>query len=543
MAFPDARAVAIGNDLCSALPLLLILSAILSFVPGWFLKRKFRLVPVAVRVIPVILTLYAVYFLALATNPFFEGDAGNILAGAAQMARHVYHPILYNYPVQPLTYEWLVFLIKLTRFDPAIISTLTAQLCLIGTLTIAYCVAHRYRSREFAVAFLAVLLAIHEIIINGSYYNTNIVAMFFLYLAGYLLVLNAGSWIHSIAAGVLVCAAFLFRLDIVLMIPALVLFVWHKKEYRNIVVFLSCFLFLLPVSFQVLRISFSDIRGIANNHFGSLEQYSYPFQNLFLAVPFSIVGLSFFGLCSFCRLRQWMLLVWVLAAVTPLFLFYFRGSTTPKYLLYVYPVFAWLALEGISYLKSYRHRLFGNFLLLFFILFLAWQLIFSGAALYESHIAIKPNNVYSTADGDRTVLGTAFYPLEGFKARMDLQERIRRLIDIEPERNRVYWVHWDYYGVMNYYFTLKAEKIISDPGDNPRGKTYFLSGNVRVRVNEFRFDQSNEKDQNRFRSMVESGYTNIILAPKAIVRQIVGSASNDVDCLVDPKDFAIHIIR
>lgn len=93
-----------------------------------------------------ILTLYGVYiayFFTLNVNPFFEGDAGNIIAGTAQIIKEVPDPILYNYSTQPFSFSFLALLGRIAPIDLAFLSTLFSQISMLTILYLCYAITKK----------------------------------------------------------------------------------------------------------------------------------------------------------------------------------------------------------------------------------------------------------------------------------------------------------------------------------------------------------------------------------------------------------------
>ncbi len=452
------------------------------------------------------------------------------------MIRGVDQPILYNYPVQPYTYAMLTTMSKVCHMDLAFLSTMIAQVSLVLILFLSYFIVRRFKSETFAIAFIGVTLLIHEILISGAYYNTNITAMLFLYMAGDLLTRKI-TVLSTVTAAVLTAVAFFFRLDIVFMVPCLLAVLYFKKDIKNIFIFSTVFAISLLILGNFAHISIASIRSITQAHFEDISaQYSFPFKNTSLAMPLSIIILGIIGFWGLLSQRKYQAAIWGFLAIFPIFAFYFRGNTTPKYLLYIYPVMAWLALEGLIFLKRFQNRAMGLFLYATLIIGLIWQVVVSG-------FFIKFPVLYDTADGSRTRMCTAFFPLGQWKNNCKIDRRVVRMSLVDLQHNRVFWVNWDYYGIFNYLFSRDAVKITTDNDSLWKRKVYHLKNGTMVRVIEIRFDRNDLKRQDEFRFLTDEGYTSIFLCSDNIFLQIAGESVHNlvpVDNFKEPHVIAVR---
>jgi hypothetical protein len=427
----------------------------------------------------------------------------------------------------------LVLAGKLIPLEPAVLSTILAQLCLLGILYFGYAVARRFRSELFAVGFVGMNLLIHELIINGAYYNTNITAMFFLYLAVYILVRGNYSVAAALLAAVSVSLSFFFRIDIVLMLPAVALILFIKRRLKLLGLCCAVFAAIVIIVFYSLGMDLSFVQAAKINHFSSLAPYSYPFLYLFLAMPLSILFLSWLGLGYAIVRKDTYFLLLVVLAVLPIFVFYFHGSTTPKYLLYIYPVLAWLALEGLLFLRNFQHKIIGSLVLSIVMILFIWQWGLSGFRLsfYEGwpvHVQRRKIMVYNTHDGLRPVHGLALFPLSQRSYNAYFEKRINRMLSLSMRNDTVFWVPWDYLGVLNYIFSYEAKRIESDDHSPGTKKIYYLKNKTIARVIEIRFDQSNERLKKDFNSFYDEGYTNVFLSDAVAFQEIIQERFNEL---------------
>jgi len=515
----------------------------------YFQRTPLTLTP---RLKNLILTAYGIYvgyFFINVTSPFFEGDAGNIIAGAAQMMAQVEKPILYNYSTQPFTYTALIFFSRLSGLDPAASSTLIAHLSLVMVLVLCYLAGRRLRSEAFALGLTGMNLLIHELLIDGCYYNSNIPAMACLYLAGYILIRTHSSTVWTAVAALLASCAFFFRVDIVLMLPALALIPVFQKKYRSVAVAAVTFAAVSACIIWLAQVKFSFVTGITKHHFGHLYNRTFPVLHTLLAAPLSVLIFSLIGFIDYIHKKNGRVIIFVPVSVLPLFLFYLYGNTTPKYLLYAYPVAAWLAVDGFLYVKNYPNRLSGAVINCALILLLVWQVVLAGLSFslsdgWSNCLRRKTLLTVPTQDNSRALAGSALYPLLKFEDNALMEQRVSRVLRLEDNKNKVIWVGWNYYGIFNYFYTRQAVSISEETQHPHPKKTYRLPNGTEVMIVEFRFDSENADFEDELKSFYKQGYINIFVTYNLdFVKKAAGKNAANMNCFTFNDDPFLFVVK
>lgn len=416
------------------------------------------------------LCLLGILYVSIGVFPFapMESDGNHISNGVTQMllGNPPRNPFSYRYEAQSGTY-WMTYWVSqisgLQAFDAFCL--LSAVGALIFLLTASFSLA-RLTGEDFALVGLC-LLAFQEVWTNAYYANSNILATAFLF-SGFLWAIRSEKYISWLAAGLIMGLGVWARFDALIMLPVLPLLVhrksWHKTLLNVSIAALGAgiaVLFLLHWS----DVTLSEILASSQRHFqlraattqglgiawlGNSNIKSHlAYISFFIAV---LLGLGFLHLLLF---RQWKDLGIFLFGVLPLYCLYLGDLTSPKYLLYAAPFFAFLALKGWQSLAqsppSTRLLGIGVFCLLFIGQYgLGVRLRFVAKPYYyptqptwvqllrislpfqnadELSVVLGAGARISTVDRDRLFSGILFAPLMWRSQKMELNGALHHLVE------------------------------------------------------------------------------------------------------------------
>lgn len=493
-------------------------------------KRKMGIKEIMLTVVPLlILVIYSGYWLYFCANPCFEGDDINILAGVEQMLRNFYPPLRYRFDNQPLFYVLLKILTCMTGADLLRISLGVSQVCLFVILTLIYLSARKVRSPRFALLMLSAGVGIHEIVISGAYPNSSILALAFLSLALYLLVLDDTHALLAGTAGGVIVLAGLARNDAVFMLPTLLLIPVFQKQNRKIPVILLSMSLVGLALIYLLNLDISEPLSKVRAHFGQapnlvamkggskISQLGNTILVLFSALPLAIIFLSLLGAVVLVLKKKWRDLILVGSAIFPLSLFYITKLGSPKYLLYIFPVVAWLAVEGWSWLDQNKNRIVQiSFLALWLAQGLVgitvhfpkkpWRENFNFQPHYKwftlhppffsgsIDIGVGNGQIWVTQDGARPLTGIFFFPL-GMHVYAGKQKATKEKLLSLCTPYCDYFVNYEQRGFLNYSLTHRAIGYFSETPKDSSPAHFIMPDKGEISVREFSYSQSKAEAQ------------------------------------------------
>lgn len=459
--------------------------------------------------------LYLVYWIVFMANPFFEGDAANMLSGAVQISRGVDNPITYRYDNQPLYTLVLALFAKLFGSSVTWLAVSLSVASLLTVLTSGFLLAKRMVSERFATCFAVVFLLIHELVISATYPNSSIFAMAFLCLAIYVLVRFNYSLAAVVTASMLMILAFYSRNDSLLMFPYFFLILIFKKRY--FLIFGALFTIICSgwLMMHLLGVDFTQALRNTSRHFSqahtAIDHVSFI---CFSAMPITVILLFCLGITDYILKKKRYILLLIAVAILPIFLFYMRRLTSPKYLLYCYPVFAWVAVRGWFMLENLPLRFISYLARGIMVLLLAVQLVFRiSLPLWLDVCSLKERRWYITADGPRPITGVLHFPVE-IKEENKKQKKIFKLIlSTGVGHNRVYWTRYLLGMFLRYNFSMKAKQIIRESVGGIKAQIFILPDDSRVIVRaKLIKGRLHEKISKKIEIFRKQGYMNIIYA-------------------------------
>lgn len=431
--------------------------------------------------VTITLFIVALCYLAIGVFPFapMESDGNHIANGVTQMVfgNSPKNPFSYRYEAQSGTY-WMIYWVskigKLQPFDAFCLLSLVGAL--IFLLTASFSIA-RYAKEHFALVGL-LLIAFQEVWTSAYYANSNILAAAFLF-TGLLLGIYSQKVFPLMVAGLLFGLGVWMRFDVLLMFPVIPLLI-HRESWQRTVLntlILGCVAGVTILSaLQWSDVSLQEILASSQRHFqlhaattrglgipwlGNSNIKSHLAYFSFLVVV--LLGLGFWHLVSS---HHWRDLALFLMGVLPLYLTYLGDLTTPKYLLYAAPFFAFLSLKGWRSFEKFpsKNRLLGFVLLS--LLFLGQygfgvRLRFVSKPYYygahptfiqllkisiplrnidELSVVLGPGARISTVDRDRLFSGIFFAPLMWRSQKIQLNADLSQLAE-QIEDSQRYPVH------------------------------------------------------------------------------------------------------
>jgi hypothetical protein len=406
-----------------------------------------------------------------------EGDGLGIANGATQIATigREATSLAYRYNVQSGTYALTVLLHKLTGVETFTILSLLSALAGIVFILISAALLSRMTSFPFAGCGVVILL-FQEAFTSAYYANSTVIAASF-FVTAFWVVTFGDDLFKLLLSGILLGVGSWMRFDLLLVTPA-ILPLLHRGEWPRTFVRTAGVAIVTGITALLgLYLSGSSIRQVlasAGSHRASLSGTTLDGAtgNFLLRLLESndlrshatfytalLALLIVIGIIHVVRKRDWRKLGFCLLGIVPCYVVYLGVMTTPKYLYYLIPFAALLALSAFSELASLstKHYLLSRaFLLLLILLFVAqyitgWQ--FSSSArpylhpsfpnfltlfstttpvtgIEEVTLVIGAGSSVSTGDGRRLLSGIAFAPL--------FQVYEKRLINTEVERFNSY---------------------------------------------------------------------------------------------------------
>ncbi|MCC6454704.1 MAG: hypothetical protein IT328_07155 [Caldilineaceae bacterium] len=406
-----------------------------------------------------------------------EGDGLGIANGAAQIATigREATSLAYRYNVQSGTYALTVFLHKLTGVETFTLLSLLSALAAIVFILVSAALLSRMTKFPFASCGLALLL-FQEAFTSAYYANSTVIAASF-FVTAFWVVTFGDSLFNLLLSGILLGVGSWMRFDLLLVTPAILPLLHQGNWPRTLVRTAGVAVVTGITALLGLYLSGSGIRQVlasAGSHRASLSSTTpngtsgsfllrlLESNDLRSHVTFFTALLALLiviGIIHLVRKRDWRTGGFALLGSVPCYIVYLGVMTTPKYLYYLIPFAALLALSAFSALASLstkRHLLHRAILLLLGLLFVAqyitgWQ--FSSSArpylhssfpnvltlfststpvtgVEEVALVIGAGSSVSTGDGRRLLSGIAFAPL------FQWYEKTR--INIEVERFNSY---------------------------------------------------------------------------------------------------------
>jgi len=413
------------------------------------------------------ISLYLSYFFIFLSNPIFDGDQINIIAGAAQLAKGFETTVLYRYDNQPLTYWILSIGAQVFNMDLPFASQKLAQMSLIISLILIFLIAQETFSFSGGLLILIFSTLIHELIINGTYYNSSIMAMPFLYTAVYILIKYRYQATSFILANIILATSFYVRNDTILFLPAVYFVYLIKRKFALSLIGIFIFCSTLVFLNIFLNINLSNIYFHANDHMTHFTRtLPQMLIHLFSAAPLMVFIMAILGVIQLFITRQYMFLSIFLAAIGPTVIFYAKTFTTPKYFLYIYPILAGLMYHGWLLIKNLRNKELSHWLKSFFVFFVTWQSFLClinidfPTILHKPLIRLRRPKIIFTHDGYRPLTGSLLFPFVQNKEQKNkfkyYQETLEKLS--QKSINTIFWTdNWDFRGILNYHFSIRAD--------------------------------------------------------------------------------------
>ncbi len=210
-------------------------------------------------------TLVAGAFLLWAADrDGYEGDDLNSVVPMFHLDAALRDELLiYRYAWQPLSYQLGALIIKLTA-SPELVFLL-APLAATTSLALLISITQRTTRRRFPfIVYPSFLVLIPELWASGLYFNSTILGLPFLIGSWHLLLRPDASSKRTIAAGVLVALAMLFRLDFVLATPLLAYFSWQNTRSLRFPLLLA--LSVVSVLGLAVAVGVVDLQAILDVH-------------------------------------------------------------------------------------------------------------------------------------------------------------------------------------------------------------------------------------------------------------------------------------
>ena len=196
---------------------------------------------------------------------------------------------------------------------------------------------------------------------------------------------------------------------------------------------------------------------------------------------------------------------------------------------------AWMAVDGFVFLRSLHKRIIGSGVLVCLFVVFLWQFLLSGI---QTGDAMENNQARDegfrvllerTHDGKRPWTGLAFFPLKQSRIAHNQTAYVKRLLDLKDEGKTVYWLEWDFFGILNSIFSRDAVQIKNVEKAGARQKVYYLANGALVRVIEIRFDGSNQKLQDDFNDFYDKGYVHAFTINRPeVLKEIIIQRKNSI---------------
>lgn len=305
-----------------------------------------------------------------------EGDGLGIANGAHQLATVGLDntTLAYRYPVQSGTYAVVALLHQIAGVNTYVLLALISAFAALLLVLASAALLHRITGFPVGACGL-VLLLFQEAYTTGYYGNSTVVAGF-LVIAALWNAAPARGLPRLLLSGLLLGLGIWMRFDAVLVAPALLLLV-HRGNWRQTITRTALVAGVtVVVALAALTLSGSSLQNILNSVGGHRELVSGSGGSLmllenndlrshvtfFTGLVLLLIGLGCFHLL---RTRQWQTLGTICLGTLPLYAAYTGAITTPKYLVYLLPFFACLALYAAPELAALyaRHRTLAGLLL------------------------------------------------------------------------------------------------------------------------------------------------------------------------------------
>lgn len=182
-----------------------------------------------------------------------EGDDLNSVVGMLQLEAGLNGRLeLYRYDWQPLSYLLGAFLFRVFGDTAAIFAL--APLAAATAITVLFLAVSRYINASIPI-FLVILVTVPEVAFSGLYYNSSIIAYLLATVALAAIVLGQGTP-ALVLSSVFLALAILFRLDFVLILPALLSVVLFRRgRLSSCVIYLGIVVGIIALAFmsEVIR--------------------------------------------------------------------------------------------------------------------------------------------------------------------------------------------------------------------------------------------------------------------------------------------------
>lgn len=311
------------------------------------------------------------------------------------------------------------------------------------------------------------LLAFQEVWTSAFYANSNILAAAFLF-SGFLVAVHGKTVRSLLLAGVLLGLSVWMRFDAVLMFPVLPLLIcgksWREIGLKTVLIG-SLAAVIVLITLYLSNVSLSDILISSQRHF-QLRAAATPG----LGIPwlgdsnvkshlayFSLFILALLGLGLVHTLasKNWKALAVFSLGTLPLYLTYLGDLTTPKYLLYATPFFAFLAMRGWRYILECSNKGHLAWMALLILLFIGqyglglrirfvskpyyysadptmaslFRVQLSFKSMDELSLVIGAGARISTVDRDRLFSGLVYAPLMWHTQKVQLNVALSQLAE------------------------------------------------------------------------------------------------------------------
>ena len=411
----------------------------------------------------------------------YEGDSLEVIMGCEVMHQNgwTFPPTLeYEYRMQPLTYILIVALKKILTFLTCgqiyfLISVVSSFAFLIGCIEFA-----RRITQEKRVRILLAAMMLPEMYAIAMYPNSAIPAAA-LFIWAFICIY----YCKYVIAAVLLCIAPLFRVDVVIVYPAIFpLFIYMGKPLGKSIIFSAIY----AITVTVVSLFFFWLFNA--NVLTSL--YSYDSWNKIIPISQNLVSIFAYyslayvillplGLCLLIRDKFWKELFLVLLPIVILHYVYRSMGCAAKHYLYISPFVIIAGVRALSWIISVvRDRplikwvsivlvvLFNTVSLRIVPQSRPWfkdGLIYNAAMIVpigSTHISstkvslgIGAGQYLPTLDEKMMVSGHFFYPLYIHEVKKDMQETYARLKSFFEKENHcnIQAAEW---GIKSYFCSL-----------------------------------------------------------------------------------------
>jgi hypothetical protein len=421
------------------------------------------------RALFLVFLLYAL-FPAFVITPV-ENDDMRISLGALRHHAGFSHESSYRYDSQAGTYfstELLSSILDVEQFKSFYFLNIVSTALFI---ILALIFLSKRTGADWGICGLTLLL-FQDVYVSGYFANSNILAATPLY-AGILLASRADR-ASAVLAGVFFALAIWFRFDAVLLALIFPVIAWNSRAERALVLFILGAIVAAVSLALLLFFSGANLLEILNQYSthvskaGGLKNTAKQLAPVFTGV---VILLGLLGVRRLFIQKQFGTLALVSAGVAPTVFAYGATVTTPKYYLYIIPLFGILVVTGVRELVAVSSKATWQTSIV------TWSvtLLFLGQYLFnppDPPIASWRHQQWS-ADGPRWLTQIAVSPIHWFRYKRQLKDQFQEFDNVlfkhidkyrEPKILVRQWMKNQYisYKLLSSSFLLIREEQLAD---------------------------------------------------------------------------------